>query len=212
MKAVDQQAISYLVNDRQLTKDAAVAIVAVLDAGESGLHTGPQPSTVTTDHGGVLFANGAFGIASWNGPRQKALKDFADKFKLDVNELETQLHFVLTESANNVEYASFWNALRSPASHYSDIITAMVNDYERPKDPASEVARAMAAAKVLYEETGSSLPAVPVTPPSAPASVVYGLSSTDLSLDLTTIVTFLESPTGAAILTALIKALILIPK
>ena len=84
-----------------IARGPAIGIVSVLYAGESQLNPGPQPSTVTTDHGGVLYANGAYGIASWNGPRQQALANFAAAKGLPVGAVNTQLDFVLTECANS---------------------------------------------------------------------------------------------------------------
>src|SRR5271165_644722 len=141
----EQFAISYYLG-RNLTKDAAVGITSVLVC-ESDLHTGSQ-GVQASETPGALNPSGAYGIASWNGPRQAALKAFADKYGLQVSYLETQLHFVLTEAADS--YKEFWTAIVSPASKYADVISVMVDTYEIPANKEAEISKAMGIAAGLY--------------------------------------------------------------
>jgi len=149
---------------RGVARDPAIGIVSVLYAGESKLNTGPQPGSAGTDRGGVLYKDGAFGIASWNGDRQDALAKFAAKKKPGdsnyVNTLECQLLFVLTECAN--DYPSVWTAIQSyPCDQVIDIF---VKQYERPANPQGEIARSLAFAKEL---DAASLLLQPLPPPIA---------------------------------------------
>ncbi len=183
-----------------LTRDSAVAIIAVLYSGESGLSTGPQKG----NHGGVLGPH-AVGIASWNGERQgrkpgddpattrEGLKDFADLHGRDWQTIDTQLDFVLTECANY--YPSVWSQLTqgpiaspngSHSEDYKTIIGEFVRKYEVPAEPDPEIARSLAFAAQLYQlvpetaasspitprepQRASQKPAPPPPPPSQPAS------------------------------------------
>lgn len=149
-----------------LTKDAACAIISVLYAGESGLNPGPQPATSGTDRGGILYAHGAMGIASWNGPRQQILANFAARKGESAWALNTQLDFVLTECANN--YPEVWNLIRSDSTRttYPQIIPAFVEKYENPKSPQQEIERALTFARELYPLI--STPSIPSQPTPQP--------------------------------------------
>ena len=153
-----------------LSKDVAVGIAAVLYA-ESLLKPGSQGAQ-TTETPGALNPSGAYGIASWNGPRQKALADFASHYSRDPADINTQLDFVLTEAANS--YPKFWAAIISPASHYLDVIEVMVETYEIPADKPAEIARATTYAKdfIGYDFAPVAAPApAPAPAPIAPAPV-----------------------------------------
>ncbi len=131
---------------RGISKDSAVAIVAVLWY-ESKLRPGSQGSQ-STEVPGTLNPGGAYGIASWNGPRQAVLASFAQKKGLNVGDLDTQLAFVLTEMANS--YPKSWAAIMSPALGYAEIIPVIVAEYENPKDHQAEINGAMVFAPQLY--------------------------------------------------------------
>jgi Phage tail lysozyme len=85
----------------------AVGIVSVLWY-ESKLNPNAQPAD-GVDRGGVLNPSGAYGIASWNGPRQATLQAFATTENLDVNSVNTQ-----------------------SGATYTDLIPTMVQTYEDP--------------------------------------------------------------------------------
>lgn len=136
-----------------ISKDAAVAIVSVLWY-ESKLRPGSQGSQ-STETPGTLNPGGAYGIASWNGPRQAALASYASKRGLNVGDLNTQLAFVLTEMANS--YPKSWAAVTS-AQAFAQIIPVIVAEYENPKDHQAEINGAMTLAPQLYG----------VIPPAAP--------------------------------------------
>jgi len=148
-------------NPAPISKDVAVGIVAVLYAGESALNPGPQGNQ-STETGGVLNPNGAYGIASWNGPRQALLQAFAQRYGLNVADINTQLHFVLTESANN--YPAVWTAINQPGMTYQNFIPIFVSTYEVPANPQAEDARSMTFATNLYSAV-SPVPS-PVPPPT----------------------------------------------
>lgn len=150
--------------DRYLAKGippgGAVALPSVLYY-ESKLNPGSQ-GYQSTEHGGVLNPHGAYGIASWNGPRQAALLAYA--YRLPVDHLDTQLDFVLSEIANN--YPKSWAAIRSSAS-YKSIIPIIVDEYENPKDKQKEIDAAMVIAAALAA-VPEGQPAPPVPGPEAP--------------------------------------------
>jgi hypothetical protein len=127
-----------------LSRDAAIAVCAVLWF-ESKLNPGPQ-GVQSTETPGALNPSGAYGIASWNGPRQQALADFAKTKNLPVDQLETQLWFVLNEAAN--KYPRTWEAITG-AGTFEQIIPVFVADYENPKDHAREIEGSLAFAKEL---------------------------------------------------------------
>lgn len=154
--AVD--AVTFLMG-KGVTKDVAVGIVAVLYAGESQLNPGSQGSQ-STETPGTLNPSGAYGIASWNGPRQKALQTFATEKGLPVGAVNTQLAFVLTESANS--YPKVWAAIQQAGMTYTNFIPIFVESYENPANPTAEISRAQAFAVTLY-------PAIPALAAPAPS-------------------------------------------
>jgi hypothetical protein len=146
-----------------LSRDAAIAVCAVLWF-ESKLNPGGQ-GTQASEHPGALNPSGAYGIASWNGPRQQALADFAKTKNLPIDQLETQLWFVLNEAANS--YPKTWAALIGAQKTYEQIIPVFVADYENPKDHQREIDGSLAFAHELYalvHESGLPEP-VPVPKP-----------------------------------------------
>lgn len=147
-----------------LSRDAAVAVTSVLYY-ESKLNPGPQGAQ-SSETPGVLNPKGAYGIASWNGPRQQGLADFAVKLSLPVENLETQLHFVLNEAANH--YPKTWAAITGPGA-YQDIIPVFVAEYENPKDHEKEINGALGHAEALYPKVGTQPPAAQPAPPAPPA-------------------------------------------
>jgi hypothetical protein len=155
--------IFYLSLPDPLPKAGAVALVSVLYR-ESRLKPGSQGNQAS-EHGGVLNPTGAYGIASWNGPRQQALKDFCDKHipVLAYGALDSQLLFVLTEMANS--YQKTWAAVRNPALSYGEIIAAIVREYENPKEPEPEIADAIAYARELWVPAIEATPTLPKPPP-----------------------------------------------
>jgi len=164
------EAVQFL-RKKGLSKDAATAVSSVLYA-ESALHTGSQ-GRQSTETPGVLNPSGAFGIASWNGPRQTDLADHAASWNLDVNALETQLQFVLTEMAN--KYHQSWTAVNS-MQPYSAIIPTIVEEYEVPKDVPAEVARAKTYADEFYPQIIEEVPVLPTVPIPSVALPVPPLS------------------------------------
>jgi len=129
-----------------LPKAGAVALVSVFHR-ESALRPGGQGSQAS-EHPGVLNPSGAYGIASWNGPRQQALKDFCDKHQLAYDSLTSQLAFALHEIANS--YPKTWAAIRDTGLNYGQIIPTIVREYENPKEPDPEIADATAYARELW--------------------------------------------------------------
>ena len=179
MIQVAHDAIQFLLS-KGLSKDVGVGICAVLYA-ESGLKPGSQ-GTQASETPGQLNPSGAFGLASWNGPRQNDLKLYMDKYYPGVPyaTMEPQLAFVLTEAAgfslgsNPKGYPQFWAAITSPASHYSDVIEVMVDTYEIPADKPAEINRAMGYAKdfITYDfGPGPAVPPVPAPLPVPPSPV-----------------------------------------
>jgi hypothetical protein len=157
-----------------VSRDAAIAVIAVLWF-ESKLVTGSQGNQ-PSEHGGVLNPGGAYGIASWNGPRQAKLKNFADSKKLPVDGLETQLWFVLNEAANNYPKTwaaingirTFWQSIILPQT-YIDIIPVFVNDYENPLNKDAEIRGSLAFANELANLLAATAPQpIPPTPQPAP--------------------------------------------
>lgn len=160
--------------DRYLAKSiplgGAIALPSVLYY-ESKLNPGSQ-GYQSTETPGVLNPHGAYGIPSLNGPRQKDLLDYATKHNLPVDNLDTQLDFVMTEIANS--YPKSWAAVRSSAS-YKSIIPIIVDEYENPKDKQKEINGALViaaalAALPLQQAPPAAVPQVPapsvVTPPA----------------------------------------------
>lgn len=153
-----------------LTPGVNAGIVAVLYYGESKLQTGPQSGNT----GGVL-APAAVGVASWNGPRQAALANFAKHYGLNWQDLTTQLHFVLTESFNS--YPKMKAAIQNKATTYADMINIMVDTYEIPANKVAEISTAMAGAADLFTVASTITSAAP-TPIVLPMPTVAPVSVT----------------------------------
>jgi len=136
-------AIAYY-HSKGYSKDVAIGICAVLYV-ESQLN----PHAVNnsgTDKGGVINPHGAYGIAQWNGPRQTALYNFARQKHLNYGDLNTQLQFVLEECTRS--YPVVWGTITNARTTYQEMIQEMVSHYEMPADIPSEIAAAMANAKI----------------------------------------------------------------
>lgn len=167
-----------------LTKDVSVALPACLYY-ESKLSPDSQ-GVQKTETPGILNPGGAYGIASWNGPRQQALLTFATKKDLDPALLGTQLDFVLTECANS--YSIVWKAIQNPAINYTDMITIFVTSYEIPANIPAEIATSLAYAKSWYPEIVEPAPApttptpVVATPPIVAPPVPVAAGETNLAI------------------------------
>jgi hypothetical protein len=173
-------------------KDAAVGLTAVLwkESRLNPASQGNQPS----ERGGILNPEGAYGIASWNGPgkanptligdvnhdRQAALRAFAEKKGLPVDAVGTQLWFILNEAAN--KYPKTWAALNGTGD-FKAVIRAIVEDYERPADPEKEIKEAIAAAEELYPNIAEPLVAIPEPPPEQPPLIVKPPELVDNEID-----------------------------
>lgn len=153
-------AVSYL-RGRGVSKEAAVAIVSVLYY-ESKLNPGTQGHQ-STETPGVLNPFGAYGIASWNGPRQNHLQAFAAKHNLPVGDINTQLYFVLNEMANS--YPQSWGLINSNKG-YVDIIPTIVAEYENPADHQKEINGALTFAASLYDAVPEIAPPIAEHPPN----------------------------------------------
>jgi hypothetical protein len=185
--AAAETAIAHYLS-KGLTKDVSVAIPACLYY-ESKLSPDSQ-GVQKTETPGVLNPGGAYGIASWNGPRQQALLTFATKKDLDPSLLGTQLDFVLTECANS--YSVVWKAIQNPTINYTDMITVFVTSYEIPANIPAEIATSLAYAKAWYSEVVEPAPAptVPstvvtkpvVTPPVVAQPVTVAAGETNLAI------------------------------
>jgi Phage tail lysozyme len=148
-----------------LPLSGAIAIASVLYR-ESRLDPGSQ-GVQATERGGVRNPHGAYGIASWNGPRQQDYTTFCDVNHLEYDNLYNQLDFVLHEMANH--YPLSWAAIRSGAA-YQSIIEVVVDEYENPKDKAAEIRDAIVIADALAKAplTHAPSPAPAPTPVPAP--------------------------------------------
>jgi hypothetical protein len=144
----------------------AVALTSVLYK-ESALRPGSQGDQ-PSETPGVLNARAAFGIASWNGPRQARLKDFCDRHSLPYNNLQAQLDFVLNEIGNY--YPRSWSAIRSTELASDAIISVLVSEYENPADPGKEINGARALAGPLFAALQT------YTPPAKPPASAGGTS------------------------------------
>src|SRR5271157_6234060 len=101
-------AVAYLLAPpRSVAIGPAVGMVAVAYAGESGLKPGSQGNQ-SSETPGALNAHGAYGIWSLNGPLQQSLATFAEKEKLPVESVNTQLYWLLNQCADNPRYAAVW--------------------------------------------------------------------------------------------------------
>ena len=154
--------------DKGLPLNGAVAVTSVLYF-ESKLNPGSQGNQ-STETGGSLNLHGAYGIASWNGPRQKLLSDYAMRRGVAVELLETQLDFVLNEAANH--YPRTWAAIRASGWDSAAIIAVFVDEYENPKDKPREIAGSVAFAGPILAAVKDYVPAVPApTPPILPVPI-----------------------------------------
>jgi hypothetical protein len=155
--------------DKGLPVNGAVALTCVLYY-ESKLNPGPQGNQ-PTETPGVLNPHGAYGIASWNGPRQQHLLDHATKHGTAAGDLGTQLDFVVNEIANS--YPHSWAAIRSEWN-CADIIAVLVPEYENPADHAKEIAGAVEFAGPLLDQVKDYKPVViagaPAPAPSPPST------------------------------------------
>lgn len=163
-----------------LPRHGAIATTAVLFR-ESKLNPGSQ-GMQPTEHGGVLNEHGAYGIASWNGPRQAKLQAFAKDHGLPVDRVDTQLRFVITEIADS--YPRVWEAITNPALAYTSIIPIIVAEYENPADHVAETNDAIAIANdfapFVYTKAAPAptQPTVPAPTPSPTPSQPPGTTTT----------------------------------
>lgn len=164
--SVAQSAITHYLG-KGLSKDIAVGICACLYY-ESKLNPGSQ-GVQGTETPGALNPSGAFGIASWNGPRQQALADFAKQKNEDPADINTQLDFVLTESANS--YPTVWAAIQTGSETYQNFIPIFVADYENPADHQKEINAAMAYADAWYPLVATVVNVPPITPSVTPIPI-----------------------------------------
>jgi hypothetical protein len=188
-----------------LSRNAAIAVTCCLWY-ESKLNPGSQGAQAT-ERGGALNPTGAYGIASWNGPRQAALAAFAEKKGLSPAALETQLWFVLNEAANS--YPKTWAAITGTGT-YQEIIPIFVADYENPADHAAEINGALGFAAQLAPFVPMSAPTVapeptpisapPVLLPAAPPSMQIGNIQMPIEL-----VMQLVGPLAESLVSGLIK-------
>jgi hypothetical protein len=150
-------------------RNAAITIPAVCWY-ESKLNPGPQ-GVQSTETPGALNPGGAYGICSWNGDRQQGLADFAKAKNLPVDQLETQLWFVLNEAANR--YPKTWAALTNPQFTYEHMIPVFVADYENPKDHQREIEGSLAFARELAPLVPNiqPTPETPTPPVLAPSPI-----------------------------------------
>jgi Phage tail lysozyme len=203
---IAQSSILHYINDKGLTKDIAVGIVSCLYY-ESKLNSGSQ-GVQSTETPGTLNPSGAYGIASWNGPRQAALKSFADNKGLNVSDLNTQLDFVLTESANS--YPTVWAAIQGSSS-YENFIPIFVAHYENPADHQKEIDAAMSYANAWYPLITTSpivvapppatvtLPPVAPLPATIPAQPTVAVTDPEL-IAIQQMVTIMEELPATAII------------
>jgi hypothetical protein len=165
--------------ERAIPKNGAVSLVSVLWV-ESGLNPGSQGNQ-STEHGGELNRNGAFGIASWNGPvnpadignpekdRQARLNAFCKARNIPFDTLDSQLLFCLTEIANN--YHGSWDAIRNASMPIPAIISELVVEYEIPKNKPAEIDRATHIASQLLAMLPAELPTPAQPAPPAPPTL-----------------------------------------
>ena len=154
---------------KSLAFNPAIALTAVQWA-ESGLNPGSQ-GTQSSETPGVLNPKGAYGLSSWNGPRQSTLDSFSRKHGLDVSNIETQQYFTLNEIANS--YPKTWAAITGTGT-IEEIISVIVSDYEKPKDVEAEVKRAIEYATKLAAAVPQQQPppiVVPVVPVPSPLTL-----------------------------------------
>lgn len=121
------------------TREQAAALVGNL-AWESGLNPGQ-----TGDSGG------AYGLAQWHRDRAEAFKRFSGK-SLVGSSLSDQLAFSQFELTHGGERHA-GNALRGARS-LNDALSAVLYDYERPRNPAASINQRLALAQRFYGEAG----------------------------------------------------------
>lgn len=92
-----------------------------------------QESGLRTD--AVGDGGNSFGIAQWNGPRRKAMVQFARQKGADPRDLQTQLEFVDWELRNTEKAAG---AALSQAQDVATATRVFSEKYERPGDPRME--------------------------------------------------------------------------
>lgn len=85
--------------------------------------------------------NGAYGIVQWQGSRRDALEKFAEDNGRKVNDLYTQLDFVIHELGTTEKRA--YRKLKN-TSNPTDAANAFAKYYERPTNPNSPKRRAFA--------------------------------------------------------------------
>ena len=160
-------AVRYLIAPpRSVAIGPAIGMVAVAYAGESNLKPGSQGNQ-STETPGALNPHGAYGIWSLNGPLQESLKAFAAKERLPVENINTQLYWLLNTCASNPRYAAVWAAIREGMG-YEQFIPLFVAKFEVPKAPGAEDNRSLVFARELDAAVAASLKADPV-PSAAPA-------------------------------------------
>lgn len=169
MSNIRVEAATYLMS-KGIPRNGAIAVAAVLYF-ESGLHPGSQGHQAT-ETPGVLNPHGAYGIASWNGPRQAALQAFCNSKGIPVENVNSQLWFVLNECANR--YHKSWAAMRDQGMAIATIITTFVDEYENPADKSKEIAGSESIAAEFQASVPVSVPIeaqiqIPTAaPPTAP--------------------------------------------
>jgi hypothetical protein len=141
--------------DAGLSPSAAAGMVgaATTESG-SNLGSGSQGNQ-STETGGVLNPNGAFGIYSWNGPRQAGLSRFAvaNPQYGSVDSLRMQVMF----AASEVQNYGAWGVLSGSTGGITDHLTAIVTDYLRPAEQyrAGNIADGSEVAAELLGTSGS---------------------------------------------------------
>jgi len=183
-----------------LSKDVATGIVAVLMV-ESALNPVAENNS-GTEIGGAINAAGSYGLAQWNGPRQQGLLNFAKAKNEPVSAINTQLDYVLTESANS--YPAVWAAMRQAGITYANFIPIFVEKYENPANPTAEIASAMTHAAEFYAyNVVASTPAPVPTPTSTPTPTPTPTSG---GFTLDPVILAALEPLFDALMSSLVKA------
>ncbi len=175
MNTTAQEAIAHLMERGRMTLDQAVAVTSVFMV-ESGLDPRSENNS-GSEKGGVINPKGSIGLEQLNGDRQQKLVDFVGAKGLPaemIYDSKTQLDFFLTDAANR--YPKTWALVKdSPGAKaltYADIIPVIVSEYENPKEPAAEIAKAMAYARefIMYPLLGPEPgPGTPIYVPGTPS-------------------------------------------
>jgi Phage tail lysozyme len=159
--------------DQGIARGPAAGIVAVCYAGESKLNPGSQGNQPTEAQGGVLNPVGAYGIASW-GLRQAGLLKFATERGLPVENVHTQLLFIIYECAPHGPgapgYPAVWDAIVRGASA-DEFVSIFVLHYEIPANPSAEINRSLPLALALEASALGPVPTpqpAPQPPPPSP--------------------------------------------